>query len=101
MTDEINTKPFYNTKIPGDWQVKKLKDIYQLEGILEGNYENSESNIGVPVIKMGNIQRSFRSVEKIQCLPENETYNQEDIMKEVDILFNTGNKLDLVGKVAI
>ena len=100
MSDKINTKPFYSAEIPSDWEVKKLKEIL-IEGRLGGNYENSEENIGMPVIKMGNIQRSFISVEKIQCLPEYETYNQEDILKEGDILFNTRNTLELVGKVAI
>ena len=47
-----NTKPFYNTAIPGDWEVRKLKEI-MLEGRLGGNYENSEANLGIPVIKMG------------------------------------------------
>ena len=81
MTEKINTKSFYNSTIPSDWEVKKLKDIL-IEGRLGGNYENAEANIGIPVIKMGNIQRSFISIEKIQYLPENETYNQEDVLKE-------------------
>lgn len=100
MNGKINTQAFYNTEIPGDWKVKKLKDIL-IERRLGGNYENSESNTGMPVIKMGNIQRSFISIEKIQCLPENESYNTDDILNEGDILFNTRNTLDLVGKVAI
>ncbi len=87
-------------KIPGDWKVKKLKDI-MAEGRLGGNYENSEANTGIPVIKMGNIQRGFILTDKTQCLPENSPYNEEDIMKEDDLLFNTRNTLELVGKVAI
>ncbi|TAL57884.1 MAG: restriction endonuclease subunit S [Bacteroidetes bacterium] len=34
-------------------------------------------------------------------LPENESYNKEDVLKEGDLLFNTRNTLELVGKVAI
>ena len=90
MADKTNTKPFHNTEIPDDWEVKKLKDIL-FEGRLGGNYENSEANIGIPVIKMGNIKRGFILANKIQCLPENSPYNKEDIRKEDDLQFNTRN----------
>lgn len=86
--------------IPSDWEVKKLREII-LEAKLGGNYENSESNEGIPVIKMGNIGRGNINISKIQNLPLNEKYNTEDVLKNGDLLFNTRNTLDLVGKVAI
>ncbi len=86
--------------IPEDWEVKKFKDILD-EGKLGGNYENSEANEGVPVMKMGNLGRGVMNINKVQYLPENEKYNEEDILKEGDLLFNTRNTLDLVGKVSI
>jgi len=86
--------------IPGDWEVKKLKEIL-LEGRLGGNYENAEENNGIPVIKMGNLDRGNIKINKLQCLPVNEKYNNEDVLLEGDLLFNTRNTLDLVGKVAI
>jgi type I restriction enzyme S subunit len=86
--------------IPSDWEVKKLREII-LEAKLGGNYENSESNEGIPVIKMGNIGRGNMNISKIQNLPLNEKYNADDILKKGDLLFNTRNTLDLVGKVAI
>lgn len=94
------TKLFYNSTIPNGWIVKKLKDIL-IEGRLGGNYENAEANNGIPVIKMGNLDRGFIKIDKIQYLPENELYNKEDVLIEGDLLFNTRNTLDLVGKVAI
>lgn len=87
-------------KIPCDWVQKKLKDIL-IEGRLGGNYENSENNDGIPVIKMGNIERGKINTDKIQCLPLNEKYNKDDVLMEGDLLFNTRNTLELVGKVAI
>lgn len=95
-----DTKPFYNTTIPKDWKIKKLKDIL-IEGRLGGNYENAEANNGIPVIKMGNLDRSVIKIDKIQYLSENEAYNKEDVLKKGDLLFNTRNTLELVGKVAI
>jgi len=87
-------------KIPGDWEVKKFKEIL-IEGKLGGNYENAEANTGIPVIKMGNLDRGVIKIEKIQYLPEDEEFNKEDVLKEGDLLFNTRNTLELVGKVAI
>lgn len=86
--------------IPESWVVKKLEEIL-VEGKLGGNYENAEDNNGIPVIKMGNLDRGVIKLDKIQCLPVNEEYNTDDVLMEGDLLFNTRNTLDLVGKVAI
>jgi type I restriction enzyme S subunit len=87
-------------KIPSDWEVKRLKEIL-IEGRLGGNYENAEANNGIPVIKMGNLDRGVIKIDKVQYLPEDNEYNEEDVLKENDLLFNTRNTLELVGKVAI
>lgn len=84
----------------GEWEVKKLVEILK-EAKLGGNYENSESNLGFPVIKMGNISRGVINLEKIQYLPETELFNEDDVLKVGDLLFNTRNTLELVGKVAV
>ena len=39
--------------------------------------------------------------ENLQYLPEDTQYDKEDILKKGDLLFNTRNTLELVGKVAI
>ena len=83
-----------------DWKEKKFSALLK-EGRLGGNYENSESNNGIPVIKMGNLGRGEININKIQCLPENIDYNKEDILIKGDLLFNTRNTLELVGKVSI
>lgn len=86
--------------IPEEWEIKRLKEILT-EARLGGNYENEESNHGVPIIKMGNIGRGTIKLDKIQNLPENAVYDDEDILNYGDLLFNTRNTLELVGKVAI
>lgn len=100
MAKNNTAKPFNNTTIPGNWKVKKLKEIL-IEGRLGGNYENAEVNNGIPVIKMGNLDRGVIKTDKIQFLPVNEEHNKEDVLKKGDLLFNTRNTLELVGKVAI
>jgi len=100
MGEKNSLEKFGILDIPKGWQIKKLKDIL-IEGRLGGNYENAEANNGIPVIKMGNLDRATIKIDKIQYLPENETYNQEDLLVKGDLLFNTRNTLELVGKVAI
>jgi len=68
--------------------IKKSKEIL-IEGRLGGNYENAEANDGIPVIKMGNLDRGVIKTNKIQFIPEDEEYNKEDVLKEGDLLFNT------------
>jgi type I restriction enzyme S subunit len=87
-------------KYPKDWEEKKLTELV-IKARLGGNYENSESNMGIAVIKMGNIGRGRINLDLIQYLPLTEDYNTEDVLKKGDLLFNTRNTLDLVGKVAI
>ena len=100
MGEKYSLEKFGILDIPKGWQIKKLKDIL-IKGRLGGNYENAEANNGIPVIKMGNLDRATIKIDKIQYLPENETYNQEDVLVKGDLLFNTRNTLELVGKVAI
>ena len=84
----------------GEWEEMRLGDIFR-EGKLGGNYEANETSEGIPLIKMGNIDRGEINIDKIQYLQKNISYNNEDILKEGDLLFNTRNTSDLVGKVAI
>lgn len=100
MAEKNSLEKFGILDIPKGWQIQRLKDIL-IEGRLGGNYENAEANNGIPVIKMGNLDRATIKIDKIQYLLENETYNQEDVLVKGDLLFNTRNTLELVGKVAI
>jgi type I restriction enzyme S subunit len=97
---ENNVPKLRFPEFEGEWRCDKLSMLL-VEGRLGGNYDNSESNKGIPVIKMGNIGRGNIVLDKIQSLPDDQTYNPEDVLLEGDLLFNTRNTLDLVGKVAI
>jgi type I restriction enzyme, S subunit len=68
---------------------------------LGGNYENSESDSGIPLIKMGNLGRGNIVLDKIQYVSSSEVLDEKDQIKYGDLFFNTRNTLDLVGKVAI
>ena len=84
----------------GDWKSRKFKDIIK-ETRLGGNYANTESKTNYPLIKMGNIARGKIDLNKIEYIAEGEKLDNNDILKHGDLLFNTGNTLDLVGKVSV
>lgn len=84
----------------GEWMMTKLGNV-MTEGRLGGNYKNSEDEVGLPLIKMGNLGRGSINLDKVHYIPLNQEYNEEDILKEGDLLFNTRNTLELVGKVSI
>ncbi|MBJ8042986.1 restriction endonuclease subunit S [Bacillus cereus group sp. N17] len=82
-----------------DWEQRKFKD--DIVSIQTGtNLLGSESNGGTPLIKMGNIQRGYFSLDKLEYLDDSETVSELDIINNGDFLFNTRNTLELVGKGA-
>ncbi len=83
-----------------EWKISSLQNCL-IQYKLGGNYDNAEDNQGLPVIKMGNLARGKIVLDKVQNLPLNSSYDKDDILKDGDLLFNTRNTLDLVGKVAI
>jgi len=104
MTEENKSvKNFPNLRFPefkGEWNARKLKEVV-IENRLGGNYENSESITKIPVIKIGNLGRGAITTDKLYYLSKSESYSNEDILKEGDLLFNTRNTMELVGKVAL
>lgn len=83
-----------------DWIEKKYKEII-IENRLGGNYDNFDEISDFPLIKMGNIGRGNIILSKIQYLKCEENINNNDILRKGDLLFNTRNTLELVGKVAV
>jgi type I restriction enzyme S subunit len=83
----------------GDWDQRKFQD--DILSIQTGtNLLGSESNGGTPLIKMGNIQRGYFSLDKLEYLDDSETVSESDIINNGDFIFNTRNSLELVGKGA-
>ncbi|MFK0103732.1 restriction endonuclease subunit S [Streptomyces sp. NPDC091217] len=71
------------------------------EPCLGGNYRNTESVSGRPLIKMGNIARVGFDLSRIEYIPDTETVSSSHRLRYGDVLFNTRNTLDLVGKVSV
>jgi len=86
--------------IPEDWEV------YELGGIISsvqlgGNYPNAEKETMNPLIKMGNLGRGNIVLEKQEFIIEAIKPSERDKLCFGNVLFNTRNTLDLVGKIAI
>ena len=86
--------------IPEDWNVKMLRTVLR-RGYLGGNYPNQDAENSRPLIKMGNVGRGNFDVSTIEYIPEQVSADPSHLLKHGDVLFNTRNTLDLVGKVAI
>jgi len=84
----------------GEWEVKKLGEIL-LKTQLGGNYPNSEKETNYPLMKMGNINRGLVDISKIEYITDKSSPSEKDKLQYGDVLFNTRNTLELVGKVAI
>lgn len=96
-------EPLKTTKggrIPESWRFLKLKEV--LDGSeLGGNYANGDNEKGLPLIKMGNLGRGRIVLDKVQRMTSHQKFENSHILKKDDLLFNTRNTLELVGKVAI
>lgn len=86
--------------IPESWEVRKLKTIVK-NSCLGGNYNSSEADTGIPLMKMGNLGRGKIKLNKIEYINPKEEYEEKHILKQKDFLFNTRNSADLVGKVSL
>jgi type I restriction enzyme S subunit len=84
--------------IPEGWEIYFTSEVIQ-KTQLGGNYTNSEKETDYLLIRMGNLDRRAIKLDKLKyviSLP-----NHNDLLKFGDVLFNTRNTLELVGKVAI
>ena len=102
MVEQVKTKTEPHVRFRGftdEWEDRKLEDV--IISIQTGtNLLGAESNHGIPLIKMGNIQRGFFSFKKVEFLKDNEEVEERNMANFGDFLFNTRNTLELVGKGA-
>ena len=85
--------------VPEDWDTPELSSILQSVQ-LGGNYKNSEHLSPWPLIKMGNLGRGGIRLDKLEYVEGQQAPFVRDKLEVNDVLLNTRNTLDLVGKVA-
>ncbi len=86
--------------IPDDWEVKSLRAVLR-KGRLGGNYPNQDAEAAFPLMKMGNLARGHIDLSKVQFVTPGSMLENVHRLSYGDVLFNTRNTLDLVGKVAV
>jgi type I restriction enzyme, S subunit len=86
--------------IPDGWDVKPLSAVLA-KARLGGNYPNQDAQTDYPLMKMGNIARGMFDVATIEYISPRTHPEEQHRLSCGDVLFNTRNTLDLVGKVAI
>lgn len=86
--------------IPGEWHVCPMRDLL-IKGRLGGNYPNQDTETSAPLMKMGNLGRGQFDLSKVEYVREGVAVEPEHLLRADDVLFNTRNTLDLVGKVAL
>ncbi len=86
--------------IPEVWEVHPLRTILS-KGRLGGNYPNRDTEADFPLMKMGNVARGHFDLSKVEYIKPGIAPEDEHRLERGDVLFNTRNTLDLVGKVAI
>jgi type I restriction enzyme S subunit len=86
--------------IPDDWDATPLGSVLS-KGRLGGNYANQDAEAELPLMKMGNLARGNFDLSKVQFIRPGVLPDSVHRLVYGDVLFNTRNTLDLVGKVAI
>ena len=85
--------------IPENWEVGAIGSVCTSVDV-GGNYQNSATPSDYPLIKMGNLSRGNITLEKVEYIKAT-IPDQKDLLHYGDVLFNTRNTPELVGKVAI
>lgn len=86
--------------IPENWEVNSIQSVVTSYRT-GGNYKNSPEVTESPVIKMGNLSRGYFSFHKIEYVTRDVIPNPVDRLQYGDVLFNTRNTPELVGKTAV
>ena len=86
-------------EIPADWDARSIDAL-----AISCDYGTSDAlrndGIGVPVLRMGNLQDGRVSLEDVKYIAADKVPD-ELMLSEGDVLFNRTNSADLVGKVAV
>ena len=87
MSEKINTKPFHNSTIPGDWEEVKIKDVADVKGGFAFDSAKFKGQGIYQVIKMSNLYENNLDLERSQSfVDELSEQEMEYLLKSGDIL---------------
>jgi type I restriction enzyme, S subunit len=94
----IDWRPSFN--VPPTWRWVSVDQV-----ITQTQYGSSAKTTyvsdGVPVLRMGNIQRGKLDYADLKYLPRDHREFPDLLLREGDVLFNRTNSFELVGKTAV
>jgi type I restriction enzyme, S subunit len=86
--------------LPQTWRWASIDELVAL--VQYGtSAKTSDAREGVPVLRMGNIQRGELNWTNLKYLPGDHGEFPELLLKNDDVLFNRTNSIELVGKSAV
>lgn len=97
ITEIKNTKPFYNTEIPGDWFWIELVEV--IDSISNGLTYDPENNAGFPITRIETISDGTIDEKKVGYTPFNSQFEKYKL-KQGDILYSHINSVAHIGKTA-
>lgn len=86
--------------LPEGWRWASVDDLIAITQYGSSS-KTSDDASGVPVLRMGNIQRSEIDWSSLKYLPTDHTEFPELFLQAGDVLFNRTNSFELVGKSAV
>jgi type I restriction enzyme, S subunit len=98
--ETLNCDLYDLPSLPDIWTWTRIGDIS--EQIQYGTSEKAgEDPVGIPVIRMGNIQEGKLAFEKLKYMPRDFPEADKFFLRDGDVLFNRTNSAELVGKTAV
>lgn len=102
MSEKNNTKLFYNSEIPSDWEVKELGELFDFKNGINASKESYGN--GVKFINvMEIIYRNFITADKILgSVIISDKQSEDFLVKRGDLLFNrTSKTTEEIGLAAV
>ena len=91
---------FIDNALTGDWETVALKEVTASQ--IYGTSAKADGDAsGVPVLRMGNIQRGRLDLGALKYLPADHPDVAKLSLEPGDVLFNRTNSSELVGKSAV
>lgn len=98
--ENLNCDLYELPNLPDTWTWTRIGDIS--EQIQYGTSEKAgEDPVGIPIIRMGNIQEGKLAFEKLKYMPKDFPEIDKFLLRDGDVLFNRTNSAELVGKTAV
>ncbi|MEW8662786.1 MAG: restriction endonuclease subunit S [Candidatus Thiodiazotropha sp.] len=96
---ELGDHRFFSD-IPDDWSAASI-DQLTWDVRYGSSSKTNENEMGVPVLRMGNIVDGQLDYTDLKYLPKNHDEFPDLLLEDGDLLFNRTNSAELVGKTAV